>query len=374
MNKSESDAIQNEILLEKRLREILEEIQWLRNWQIHRNTAPYQRAFDLLADIPLPGGNSATLVIECRNLPRPSQFPFVSLTRDFKKDEKNHTTIPVLAAPWISPRMAELCGKHGWSWFDLAGNCRINIPNGIFIERTGFDPVHERPKPEANLSTPESARVVRALLASGNLGVKWTQRELQKHCEPGVSLGLVNKVVKYLREQAYVIDVPGERRFRLHDPMGLLNEWNQAYVFERHYRAGYFTLLRSEALRDALGPLNSLAGGHAAFGAFTAADYQAPHVNESKTWLFLRKDYEGVFREKAEAKPVDSGANIVVLFPEDDGVFYGQIQEDTTKLPSTNPVQTYVDLSHAGGRGDEAAEAILEQRLKPEWKRAGLLW
>ncbi|MCB1086130.1 MAG: hypothetical protein KDM63_03720 [Verrucomicrobiae bacterium] len=374
MNKSESDAIQNEILLEKRLKEILGDIKWLKNWRVHRNTAPYQRAFDLLAEIPLPDGNRATLVIECRNLPRPSQFPFVSLTRDFKKDGSHDTSIPVLAAPWISPRMAELCEKHRWSWFDLAGNCRISIPNGIFIERTGFDPVHEWPKPEANLSTPESARVVRALLASSNIGMKWTQRDLQKHCEPDVSLGLVNKVVRYLREQAYVMDVPGERRFRLHDPMGLLNEWKQAYAFERHYREGYFTLLRPMALRAALGVLNSLTGGHAAFAAFTAADYQAPHVNESKTWLFLRKDYEAVFREKAEAKPVDSGSNIMVLFPEDDGVFYGQIQEGGIELPCTNPVQTYVDLSHAGGRGEEAAEAILEQRLKPEWKGAGLAW
>jgi hypothetical protein len=33
-------------------------------------------------------------------------------------------------------------------------------------------------------------------------------------------------------------------------------------------------------------------------------------------------------------------------------------------------VQTYVDLAHAGGRGEEAAEAILNQRLKPAWSAA----
>ncbi len=373
MNKSESAAIQNEILLEARLREILTGIQWLENWRVHRNTEPDQRAFDLLADIPLPGGNSARLVVECRTLPRPSQFPFVSLTHNFK-DGSRETVIPVLAAPWISPRMAELCAKHGWGWFDLAGNCRIDIPKGIYLERTGFDPIHTPPKPEANLGTAESARVIRALLAEGNLGTKWTQRDLQRHCEPGVSLGLVNKVVRYLREQAYVVDLPEDRRFRLHDPMGLLNEWNQVYAFERHYRAGYFTLLRPKALREALGMLHSSTKGHAAYAAFTAADQQAPLVNESKTWLFLRKDFEAAFREIAEAKPVDSGPNLMVLFPEDDGVFYGQVQEDGAGLPCTNPVQTYVDLSHAGGRGAEAAEAILERRLKPEWKRAGLAW
>jgi hypothetical protein len=40
------------------------------------------------------------------------------------------------------------------------------------------------------------------------------------------------------------------------------------------------------------------------------------------------------------------------------------------RAPCTNPVQTYVDLVKAGGRGEEAAEAILEQRLKPAWAGA----
>jgi len=64
----------------------------------------------------------------------------------------------------------------------------------------------------------------------------------------------------------------------------------------------------------------------------------------------------------------------VVLFPDDDGVFYlcdgGTVGDN--RLPCTNLVQTYVDLWHCGGRGKEAAEALLEQRLKAEWKRRGL--
>jgi len=42
------------------------------------------------------------------------------------------------------------------------------------------------------------------------------------------------------------------------------------------------------------------------------------------------------------------------------------------RMGCTNAVQTYVDVWHCGGRGEEAAEALLEQRLKPEWKRKGL--
>jgi len=63
----------------------------------------------------------------------------------------------------------------------------------------------------------------------------------------------------------------------------------------------------------------------------------------------------------------------VVLIPDDEGVFYlgdgGKMSDD--RMACTNEVQTYVDLWHCGGRGKEAAEAILEQRLKPAWEAKG---
>jgi len=82
-----------------------------------------------------------------------------------------------------------------------------------------------------------------------------------------------------------------------------------------------------------------------------------------------------LFERLVEAKRVDSGENLIVLVPEDEGVF---LQHDDPawigeRLGYTNPFQTYVDLYHAGGRGEEAAEAILEQRIKPEWKRQGFV-
>lgn len=61
--------------------------------------------------------------------------------------------------PRVSRRMAALCQDHGWSWYDLAGNCHLEIPGVLLIERSG-----------ANLSTPAAARVVRALLAPENAG------------------------------------------------------------------------------------------------------------------------------------------------------------------------------------------------------------
>ena len=59
-----------------------------------------------------------------------------------------------------------------------------------------------------------------------------------------------------------------------------------------------------------------------------------------------------------------------MLIPDDDGVFYmgDRGTMGNNRLSCTNAVQTYVDLFHSGARGQEAAEALLNQCLMPEWK------
>jgi hypothetical protein len=369
MNTRRLSGVALEKALAAKLRELLSSVAWLKGWEVSVNPAPFERAFDLLATIPLPTKNRVELWVECRDLPRPSQFPYVALRNDFSSDGKRTTRVPVLAAPFISERMAELCQKHGWGWFDLAGNCRLNVPDGFFIERSGNDPAHRPPEPKVNLGTRESSRIVRALLVAQNAGRRWTQRDLLQDCQPGVSIGLVNKVVSFLRAQAFVMDRE-EGGIRLHDPLGLLAAWRAAYRFDRHQRRGYFTLKQGRAFRESLASLESITGGHSAYAAFSAAEFQAPHVRQPKTWLFVGAEWEDEFRAEVEAKPVDSGENLAVLIPDDDGVFY--LQEGQAGRPAcTNPVQTYVDLCHCGSRGEEAAEALLEQNLKPAWKARG---
>ncbi len=370
MNSTANSGRPLERALAAKLRELLGSVPWLQDVKVEQNPAHCDRSWDILATVKFPAGNVAELWVECHDLPRPSRFPYVALSREFHVGGRCTARVPVLAAPFITGRMAELCEKHHWSWFDLAGNCRLIVPDGVYIERRGNDPVHRRPKTTANLGTAESARIVRALLAPDNAGMRWTQRDLQRHCEPGVSIGLVNKVALFLREQAFVVDHE-DGGFRLHDPLGLLAAWRAAYRFGRHERRGYFTLKKGRQLRDALIPLGSMTDGHATYSAFSAAEFQAPHVRQPKTWLFVGSQYEEEFADTIEAKPVDSGENLVVLIPEDNGVFYLQ-EGDADHLACTNPVQTYVDLSHIGARGEEAAEALLEHHLKPLWRAYGI--
>lgn len=347
---------------------LLAEAAWLQKWRVEPGTSDW----DLAASGPLPSGGRGVLCIECKGANfQPSQFP--SLAGRPCSGEKNGVSAKVLAMLRVSPRMAALCRQHGWNWYDLGGNCRLEIPGVLLIERSGREPMKLQPRSGANLSTPEATRVVRALLAPENAGKRWTQREMVGHfaeLAPAVSapsLALVNKVVQHLRDQAFIEPLPN-RGFRVSDFDGLLQTWKQVYRFDRHVRRPYFTLTQGKALQERLLSLDP-GGGGIAYAVFSAADLQAPAVRQPRTWLYVDADIEDEFASKVEAKVVDSGENLVVLIPDDSGVFY-RAEPGNGRLPCTNVAQTYVDLAKAGGRGEEAAEAILNQRLKPAWSGA----
>jgi len=353
------------------LRNLLSRVIWLKGWHVKLQTASDDSKWDVIASGALSNGRRGILCIECKNHFQPSQFP--SLVGRRCRAGNHESASPVLAMPYVSPRMAALCREHGWSWFDLAGNCYLEIPGALLIDRSGQEPVRIDHQSGANLSSPEAGRVIRALLAPENAGRRWTQREMVAHFHrlapplAAPSLALVNKVVQHLRDQAF-LEPLANRGFRVRDPEGLLQTWRQDYRFDRSQRRRYFSLLQGRALRDTLLALDASSHGSIAYAVFSAADIQAPHVRQPRVWLYLAGDLEEQFRKKVEAKVVDSGENLVVLVTDDTGVFY-HLDVGESRLPCTNAIQTYIDLVHAGGRGEEAAEAMMQQRLKPAWSR-----
>lgn len=357
--------------LQKRCEDILHSVSWLRNRKLEDVSESRDAGFDFLVTIPLPKGGKATLCVECKGEMRPGTFAMLA-ERQLHPPGRPKVTIPVLAMPWVSPGVAEACQSRQWGWFDLAGNYYLDVPGVFRISHTGNEPRQGRPRPSANLGTTEAARILRALLMSKSIDRAWTQHALRDACRPVVSIGLVNKVVRHLRDEDFL--VPGEDGgFRIRDPFKLLSAWSEAYRFGRHTRVGYFTLMQDKAMRSSFAQLGSERENSAVYAAFSAAELQAPNVRQPKTWIYVRGSEIQRFEKLLDAKQVDSGENIVVLVPEDDGVFASAESwvNSFNHLGATHPVQTYVDLLHAGGRGKEAAEALLEQRIKPEWARQG---
>jgi hypothetical protein len=76
---------------------------------------------------------------------------------------------------------------------------------------------------------------------------------------------------------------------------------------------------------------------------------------------FFSGPIEEIKREYS-AKEVPSGANLNILVPHDDGVYFCLRQVRAAYV--VNPVQLYLDLITDKGRGEEAAQAIRDLELK----------
>jgi hypothetical protein len=358
--------------LKERLEVLLGSIPWLKERKVEIESGAQDRGYDILATFSNPAGGKVTLCVECKSVMRPRTFRFVA-TKMFHPPGRPKVIIPVLDMPWVPPGVAEACQANQWSWFDLAGNHFLEIPGVLRLSHTGNEPSHGRPRPAANLGTAEAARILRALLMGSPIGKRWTQHALRDACRPEVSIGLVNKIVRHLRDEDWL--EPGDDAgFRIRDPLKLLFAWRDAYRFDRHPRLNYFLLDQGKVLQTTLAKLDPSKKGISAYAAFSAAELQAPHVRQPKTWIYVRVTDLDRVETLTGAKQVDSGENLIVLVPEDEGVFAGMegSEKSGDRLGCTHPVQTYVDLHHAGGRGAEAAEALLEQRIKPAWIKQGL--
>jgi hypothetical protein len=367
-----------ERMFESKFREIIAEAIPGSEVEVGHDLGPSSGA-DFFLSSKSPLGTTLEFLVECKSNPRPSQvpgapggprssdIPAVAITREFdSRGKPKQVRSWVFAAPFVSPRLGDICWERGWGWFDLAGNCRISIPGLLYVDRKGNDPIHRSSRPDANLGTPEAAQVIRALLKPDSDGIHWpSQRHLQGQTRPGVSLGLVNKIVTDLRNEGYLTDEPAEGLLVV-DKAKLLTAWRDAYRFDRIPKIEWFTLLKGQEIEAALRRINGGNETRIAWASFSAAERQAPMVRQPKYWLMATDEQIDWAVDELKAKPVGSGANLVLMTAPDSGYLDGVREEDQAG-PCTHPLQTYVDTWHAGGRGHEAADAVFERRLKPLW-------
>src|SRR5579862_9645483 len=69
----------------------------------------------------------------------------------------------LICAPFISPRVAELCREQNVSYLDGVGNCRITAP-GLFVHVSGHPNRQAAIKTAADPFSRKSSRIVRTLL------------------------------------------------------------------------------------------------------------------------------------------------------------------------------------------------------------------
>ena len=266
----------------------------------------------------------------------------------------------VFFAPYISPQAAAICKAEGVGYADLAGNCYLSFPH-IYIRREDWPNPIKQKRELRSLYAPKAARILRILLVTASDRRRWKMEALAN--EAGVSLGQVSNVKKRLVDREWAQSEPDG--FWLSAPKDLLEDWSKNYTFRRHVVHDFYSLKNAAAVEADLANFCEREGIRYALTGFSAAARLAPSVRHQRAMAYIWDNPEGL-SQKLGLKKVESGANLSVLAPADDGVFYGaRAARDGIQLVS--PIQVYLDLRAYRGRGEEAAQAVYEQVIEPTW-------
>jgi hypothetical protein len=263
----------------------------------------------------------------------------------------------LVCAPYVSPRVAELCREEGVSYLDGVGNCRIAAP-GLFIFVSGRPNRRASVKAAVDPFSRKSSRVVRTLLT--HPGNRWQVQQLAQ--QAGVSLGLASKVKMSLLEEAYLVE--RDRLLYLRDPVKLLQAWAARY--RPPVRPLQLFIPRAAETETRLAAWCRENGVAYALTQLAAAWRYAPMVRYDKSVVYIDRkvesgDYLKGLLGNLDARKVGTGANCTLWITDDPAVFTDAREVDGVNVVA--PLQLYLDLKALAGRGEDAAEEILEKEL-----------
>ncbi|MCL5882892.1 MAG: type IV toxin-antitoxin system AbiEi family antitoxin [Actinobacteria bacterium] len=263
----------------------------------------------------------------------------------------------VLVAPYISERSAEICREAGVGYMDLAGNLGLFFDR-VYLQVQGRPNLFKQEQELKSLFSPRTSRAVRVMLE--NPGRIWKVKSLAQ--EAKLSIGMVSNIKTKLEEEDLL--KKEKAGFRLTDPERLLMKWSKKYTLRKNRWSDYYLAADVSEIESKIAASLGKLKQQYAFTLFSAARNIAPFSRYQRVFVYLDGDAAPLIKELG-MKQVDSGPNVTILEPYDEGVFYGNKEMNGQSI--VGMVQLYLDLASYKGRGEDAAGFLLENKLRKKW-------
>lgn len=296
------------------------------------------------------------LEIKTLGTPKSIRQAVNSLSRQLQNDPM---TYGVIVAPYISAKSDAICKEAGIGYVDLSGNCSIAFQQ-VYIRRENMANRYPFKTSLSSIYSPKSERILRVLL--GYPYQVWKAVDLADEAQ--VSLGMITQVGKKLIEEEWL--KKSSHGIALIQPESLLEDWTNHYTIRRNILNQYYSVKSLQNIeKDVADRCNTLNIPYALTG-FSACNRLAPMVRGQRAMIYVSRDFDLV-AENVGLKPVNSGANVILIQPYDDGVYWnGKLIDD---LQIVDPVQAYLDVKKNPGRGEEAADFLLQEVINPRWQQ-----
>ena len=303
-------------------------------------------------------GRVRTLYVEVKSNGQP-KFARESVNVLLRVCGQKVNSYGIFCAPYISSESSEICRCNNVGYFDFSGNCHLSFDN-IFVEKSGNANQFSEKREMRTIFSTRATRILRVIL--NDPLKKRITTELAS--EARVSAGLVANIRKLLRNKEFIQEYE-DGGFSLIKPDKLLAEWTENYSFRDNKIYEYYSLDDAMDAEKKLVKMFERKKITYALTGFSGSLRLAPAViGQNKTMAYISRLEEKLMTEM-NLKKVDSGGNVFLVIPYDEGVFYGNIEKDGFNVVS--PIQLYLDLKSNRGRGEEAAEFLLKQVIRKLW-------
>lgn len=268
----------------------------------------------------------------------------------------------LLVAPYLSPRSRELLTEEGINFLDLTGNVRVLLTNpGLFIETAGADRNPDSDaRPSRGLRGAKVGSVVRVLV---DALPPMTVSEIASASK--VNAGYVSRVLESLENQGFLTRGPRGRVDKVSwEP--LLRRRAEALDLLAPQNTKLF--ISRKGARDALEQLKTAPPDRTIVtGSFAAYGYE--HVT-APALLVMYTFAAQEIAERLNLLPASEGPDIVLIRPENNGVFYNYVEDDG--LWWAAPSQIAIDCLSGNGRMPSEGEALIEWMRDNEdaWRKA----
>jgi hypothetical protein len=324
--------------------------------QIPKNFSESGRMDDFILRLRV-GGKIKNLFCEVvrQGYPKQLREKGLQLLEVSQRDRKGY---PVIIAPYISELGKEICKKIGVGFLDLSGNAYLDF-DSFYMEIEGKPNRFKYPSEPTGLFNPKAERILRFYL------LKDSEKQVSVNSyriitkEIGVSLGQLSKVNKKLDEFGLWLEQPNN--LKIIDKTKLLDLWGDKYRSERSEILNLYSIMQVPQIEKQLGEFCKTKKIDYALTMFSGANRLAAFTRYNVVTSYFSGDVKELKRN-LELKEVPSGANLQILVPYDDGVYYKAQEIDSVNV--ANPVQIYLDLYNFAGRGREQAEFLREKIIK----------
>ena len=264
----------------------------------------------------------------------------------------------LVAAPYITTKVAEQCREMNLFFADAAGNVYLKAP-GLHLFVTGrHKPVDLRAADEGKITNPAGLRVVFALLCKPGL-LNETYREIAAVAR--VALGTVGPVIKELETRRHITPLPdGERTWRRKflEPQRLIQEWVAVYPTVLRPK---LNIRRFRAQRTDWTEGLDLQPYHAFWGGEVAANRLMHYLKPQTATIYARDTPKQLIAEQRMRADVNGDVEILDAFWNPN-----QVPKIRDVVP---PILAYADLTTTtDGRNLEAAKMIYDEYIEPAFR------